>query len=279
MLSKLIKYEFRGTARYYLPIFALLLLFSIFGRAAGQSLADSAGMLPGPEVSRISTLSWIAHLGYGLTLSALWVMTLVVTVARFYKNLLGNEGYLMFTLPVGTGRNILAKLLPAVCWVLAASLLTAGSALLLSYTGGLGDFFSGIAAALRSLFQETGWQGILFSLEALLMILLGLAAIILLCYLAMSIGQLANEHKFLASVGAYFGLQFLLQVTIVLVASGLGHWLTVPPWVNGLLDWLTGNSLLSAHLFMLILLSALFIFCALMFLIIRRLLSKHLNLA
>lgn len=267
MLNKLIKYEFSGTARYYLPIFALVLLFSCFGRIANHILADSV------------QLAVIANLGYGLTLAALWVMTLVVTVARFYKNLLGNEGYLMFTLPVTAGRNVLGKLIPAVCWVVAAALLTALSALMIGFDGSLGQLLNGFSQLWREFYQDIGFHTVLFVLELLALVLLGLSAMILFGYLALSIGQLANEHKFLASVGAYIGLQFLLQIITVLAVSGLADWLDDITWVNAILDWLNSGAVGTGHLILLLLIAGGFLCCFALYLLTRYLLSKRLNLA
>ena len=41
-----------------------------------------------------------------MLIAAAFVITLILTIQRFYKNLLTDEGYLMFTLPVSTGRLI-----------------------------------------------------------------------------------------------------------------------------------------------------------------------------
>lgn len=47
---------------------------------------------------------------------ALGVLTIVVTIQRFRKNLLGDEGYLMFTLPVSTSSLILSKCITALIY-------------------------------------------------------------------------------------------------------------------------------------------------------------------
>lgn len=45
------------------------------------------------------------------------VMTFILIVTRFDRNLLGDEGYLMFTLPAKTSTLITAKLLTAILWL------------------------------------------------------------------------------------------------------------------------------------------------------------------
>jgi hypothetical protein len=47
-------------------------------------------------------------------------MTLIVLIQRFYKNLLGDEGYLMFTLPVQSWSHILSKLAVSMLWTVVS---------------------------------------------------------------------------------------------------------------------------------------------------------------
>ena len=53
---------------------------------------------------------------------AIAVLCFVSTVQRFYKNLLGREGYLMHTLPVTETQLILSKLITSMVWVLCSGL-------------------------------------------------------------------------------------------------------------------------------------------------------------
>ena len=47
---------------------------------------------------------------------SLFVITIVVTIQRFNKNLLKDEGYLMFTLPVSSKSLVLSKYLTSLIW-------------------------------------------------------------------------------------------------------------------------------------------------------------------
>ena len=51
-------------------------------------------------------------------LLAMLAVIVIVAVQRFYKNLLGDEGYLMFTLPATPGQQIFSKLLVSLVWSL-----------------------------------------------------------------------------------------------------------------------------------------------------------------
>lgn len=102
MLGKLLKYEFKATSRTFLPIYAALILVALVNR-----------------LFRVGNID----IGFGLTTAilfglfvALFVLTLLVIIERFNKNLLSDEGYLMFTLPVKPSNLILSKLLATLIW-------------------------------------------------------------------------------------------------------------------------------------------------------------------
>ena len=116
MLGKLIKYEFRSTAIFFLPIYAALIIISALTSALYR-LSESFN-------SDFFNFSLAASVSiYVLFAMGLAVTTFVIIIIRFYKNLLGNEGYLMFTLPVSAEQNILAKLIPAVVWFFGSCVL------------------------------------------------------------------------------------------------------------------------------------------------------------
>ena len=92
MLGKLIKYEFKGTARLYLPFFALLVLLTVVNRFSLQFSVSHSEIMEIPSV--------LAMMLYIVAVIAIFVIAMVATVQRFYKNFMTDEGYLMFTLPV-----------------------------------------------------------------------------------------------------------------------------------------------------------------------------------
>jgi len=109
MLGKLIKYEMRATARYFLPIHgAIMALALIIG-------------IRGFDDNYVSVLNAILPAALALSFAGLGVMTILLVVKRFDSNLLGDEGYLMFTLPVKTSELILSKIITSMIWVLASS--------------------------------------------------------------------------------------------------------------------------------------------------------------
>lgn len=109
MLGKLMKYEFRATARYFLPIYGAIMAFSLL-----------IG-LRGFNENFMSALNVILPAALGLSFVGLGVMTLLMVVKRFDSNLLGDEGYLMFTLPVKVSSLIASKILTSLLWMITSS--------------------------------------------------------------------------------------------------------------------------------------------------------------
>ena len=232
MLGKLLKYEIQGSARNILPLFAASLLFSL--------LIGLYGGISGLSASWVSILLVVVEF---ILIVALAIMTLVITIQRFYTNLLGSEGYLMFTLPVSTHSLILSKLLAGVMWIIATTLVVSLSVSIMAGAGDVTRIFSYGLRQLRELILANGMHPVLTVLGALATGLLGAANSVLSLYLAMALGQLANERRFLASFAAFVGLQIAGSV---IVSTVVGILRKLPPdWFQWLRVWLDALSIAS----------------------------------
>lgn len=218
MLSKLLKYEYRATAIYFLPIYAMLILVSIlsrFVRSLAEKLSSSVEVTYDQFISFNDVLeplytSLISL--YVLLAVALAITTFIVIIMRFYKNLLGNEGYLMFTLPVSVEENILAKLIPAITWFLGSCVLGIAT-IIPAFWGSYKDGW----LSFKNFFLTPGAK-VDFGIVVLtvLFIILSLTATFLFYYFCMCIGQLFNSHKFIASTVAYIAITGILQVLLII---------------------------------------------------------------
>ena len=197
MLGKLMKYEFRATAIYFLPIYVVLVLVSGLRYVVSlisQKFSNGFSAFSGFSLSAIYLL-----LALGLAIT-----TFIVIIIRFYKNLLGTEGYLMFTLPVSVEQNILAKLIPSVVWFFGScvlGMLTIAPAMGLRFNDNPFTMFTGIRLG-----------DVPEILLAVLMVIGSIAGTFLFYYLCMCIGQMFSSHRFLASAGAYIVIQMVLQI-------------------------------------------------------------------
>ena len=232
MLGKLLKYEFKSTSRVlwflYAGLIVVALLFGLVLRVelnVGDIFLTGSSVQSGSGSSLIMTILMTAlGLIYMLMIYAIFITTVVVIVMRFYKNMLGGEGYLMHTLPVKTSNLIFSKLITACCWMLIATAVVVVSTLVLGLSSGIITEifkhveFKEVMQTIRYVFKEIGISGWSFGI----MMIVSTISTILLYYMSMAIGNLANNHKFLFSVLAYVGVQIALSIiiTITSVVSG-----------------------------------------------------------
>lgn len=287
MLGKLLKYEFRATARVFLPMYALLLVMSAVARLIyGAQMTRAQGTL----LNILTVVVTVAVIGL---LAAVAVVTLLLICRRFWNNLLGREGYLMNVLPVTTAAHVWAKLIAATVWTLASTVFClAALYIMLSRLAEIGSFRElwETVCALWEILREygvAGQAGVLIG-EIVVFILLSLLVNVLKIYASMSIGQLADKHRIWASVGAYFGVgiaQSILFSRILMLravhysGAKLGAGLHVEISGDALEvfdDIRTALPAINTELVWMLLLNL--AFCAVLFIVTERLLKKRLNL-
>lgn len=206
MLGKLLKYEIRATSRIYLPLLGVLL-----------ALAGSNKLFL--WISEHSDASWARYVSAALTVAfvltmvALAIVALVVTIQRFYRNLLGDEGYLMFTLPVSADQLILSKLITSVMWLIITGLTAFSSIVFLVLKGhDWNELLQLIPQLNEQLWNRMGIHGWNVVVAFLLVLVVSVFYEILLYYAAISLGHLSNKHRFLYSVCAFIGLNIAIQL-------------------------------------------------------------------
>ena len=104
-MLKLLKYEWKACARACLPLYGAIILVALINHLLYSEAVPE--LLFGIPAAIMSML-------YVVIFAAVFVATAVILVQRFYKSLLGGEGYLMFTLPVSVTQHIFSKAIIAV---------------------------------------------------------------------------------------------------------------------------------------------------------------------
>jgi len=226
MLGKLIKHEFRATARIMLPVMGAMAALALL---ANLSIRGLAGNLS--DVPMLRILFTLIIIFFGAAVVATVVMSLVIMVSRFYRNLLKDEGYLMFTLPVSVHELIWSKLIVSLVWFLATGLLIflvmALMALNLSHTN-----LEMILKQLPSWSEIIGWldqagvrgQVITFLVQIVLGTLTGIIAACLHFYASMALGHMFSKDKVLLSIVFFVGISFafnLMEMGYGVVGFGL----------------------------------------------------------
>jgi len=200
MLSKLMKYEFKATSRIYLPLFGALLVVAIFNRIF-SSLNFKVPQLIGTTISVIMII-------------AICVIALILTLQRFYRNLLSKEGYLMFTLPVTTDNLIWSKLFVASIWTIISLVAVFIAIAIMAATGdSFRQMMDMINEVLRSI-KDGGFNVVLLTIEGIILCVGSLFSGILLLYACMALSLLVNKHR--------VGFAFLMYIAFSIIGQTIG---------------------------------------------------------
>ena len=238
MLKQLLKYEFKATRNLYGALYLALALLSV---VLGFSFRQQNTLAENTSFWQLEVILMIVYLSVILAIA---VLCFVNTVQRFYKNLLGREGYLMHTLPVTENQLILSKLITSMVWVLCSGLvgvvcITAMVAIGVfdPETFGMADWDSW-KLLWETLNEELNGRFWVVMSWTVLVNLARLADLILCVYAACMIAHQFQKHMMVAGIFAFIGLnlvenwvQHLLgQYRTVTIASAqstgsVGTWL------------------------------------------------------
>ena len=204
MLGKLFKYEMKAMARLLLPIFLILAVLTVVDRIVIY-LDIFKGVL--------SVIPGMITFAYVLSIIAIVVASSLLVIYRFYKNLMTDEGYLMFTLPVKPHELILSKLMSSFLWMIASLVVFALSILFVaSGSFSFNEFIDGLKQLMTLIKKEFDSQTVLFLIQLAVLFILGVINNILIVYASIAIGQLFHSHKIIGSIGAYIGINTVLQI-------------------------------------------------------------------
>lgn len=217
-MKKLFMFEFFSVCRILVPVWCGTLLLSLLIGGLGILSAQLPAL--GESLPYLIIYTFAAILFIFAALASI-IASVVLGIQRFYK-LLGDQGYLMFSLPMPAWKHIGARLL---CACLTTTLAVAVFAL----CGAVLSFSSIQSGSLITVanFQFLAFDDLadlLWNGYALLIWLLCLATAYLFLYLCMAIGAQWPQHRLAASILTYFLLTFVLQVlmmiAVIFVAVG-----------------------------------------------------------
>ena len=206
MFGKLLKYDFRSMFKQFAFVWPAALALALVNHFTINSFVASASGLR-------QTISGVAMLVYIAILMAMFIIALVPDIQRFYKGLLGDEGYLMHTLPVKPWQLIASKLVCAVATTFI-SIAVALVSMFLIFPLRLSDIqeiFRGLGY-LFSHWNINSTHAVIALFEILLLMAVSFAFGYLELYLSMSIGHLFNKNRIAWSVVAFIVLNTFWNV-------------------------------------------------------------------
>lgn len=209
MLGKLLKYELKSTAKFFVPMYIAILVITtlntIFIRK--NVFVEAQGII---------------NMVIGGLFIAITTLTIVIIVKRFKKNLLGDEGYLMFTLPVNSSSLILSKYISALIWVLLTMIVTAMAVIIYSnalFTNVGGLFGDGTTFSISNIMVSgeelvKNNQDIIIILSIIGLILSGISIVVFVIYNSIAIAQLPifTKHKTVVSIISFFVIGKIISV-------------------------------------------------------------------
>lgn len=206
MLGKLIKNEFKATARNFLPIYLIMLTITVFLKVLLE-IQTNAGI----ENTFIDILFGLLMITFILAIIAIFFVTAILIIKRFYDNMLKDEGYLSFTLPVTTGQHLMSKVLVGYAWMIVSFVIIVLSVTILFL--GDGEFWEAIQKGFSQAIELVNANGMWhFVIEIIMICLIGLYANIMLGYTCFSVGQNFNKHRVVGAFITYMAIYIITQI-------------------------------------------------------------------
>ena len=288
MLKKLCKYEFRSIFRTLIPIYIAVIAVSIITAISiamnvnyaninysSNSVQWAIEMNVPYKLQQVFT--FVMSLTYFAVMVALFVLTFVIILQRFYKGLLCDEGYLMFTLPVKPWQLITSKGITAFVISILSGIVSCIS-IFIMMIGVAEDRWT----LLAQMFSFKNWSMFFIRLnevvpmwgiylfEFIILVIVSSLASLYQVYASMAIGHLAKKNRILMSVVAYIVISMILSFIGGIFGVFSAFTMQNLIYINA------GEAFLHALLIFSIIISI--IECVVFFVITERILSKKLNL-
>ena len=197
MFWNLVRYEFKNVNKWYLALYAAVLVLSVLiGMQVHYynyvSFKDSQPVL----------LFFLALVFGGLMIT-LGISTIFLIIKRFKGSVYDRQGYLTLTLPVSEHHIITAKLVGAFIWsILSSTVLALSAVIIVTITVPEWISNSELIPLVGTFLPQLSLMGVSFLLNTI--------SGILCIYLAISIGQLFNEYRTALAIVAYIGIQIVI---------------------------------------------------------------------
>lgn len=206
MLAKLLKYEIKATARKFLPIYGAIIIVSMLVNL-------------GIRFPNLDILAGLSSFILTALFISLVVITLMTIIQRFKNNLLSDEGYLMFTLPVSAKKLILSKLITALIWAFTSGIVALLSFLIIVANKDLVSLAYEFFMRYSYYFELIEKQHILLVSLFFISCIFQFIYFVLLVYGSLSIAQMAifNKHRSVISFVAFIVITIVVSNIVSLI--------------------------------------------------------------
>lgn len=185
MLGKLMKYEMKSIYKYFLTLYAIIIIGAIMSLTTART-----------QVAILEKIGIGSFVACFVACIALGVVQFIFTITRFNTSLLGDEGYLMFTIPTSTHTVIWSKALVLLIFNILSTIVVAGAFVMIffvSTTVSANKIDPKGIEFMHNVFKYPGvYLGIIVTIVS---VLVSIIDIIFLIYASLSFGQLPGLKK------------------------------------------------------------------------------------
>lgn len=242
MLSKLIRHEWKSTWKMIGIMNIFVAVITLLG------VITIVSKIWNSESQHVMTFVILSTVFYYLSIVVISVAACIYIAVRFYRNLYTDEGYLMHTLPVTKNELLMSKTIVGSVQLLITSVVITLSFLVL----GLSIFYNLGSGEQNQIIKELyyeAWPAIKNFFGASLGInialfgfycLISCISSVLMCFCAISVGQLFAKHKVMSAIFCYIGLYVVIQlvasfITVPFTGISLLEESYIPAMVTGMM--------------------------------------------
>ena len=270
MLGKLFKYEGLAAARILLPLYGAIVLLTGMTIGFFHILPKNAGITLPTALFIITTALFV------LGLIEVCIVTFCLSLVRFYKNLLSDEGYLTHTLPVSTGSKLFVHIAVSVFWMTVSILLVCVLLFLFFFSIDPEQTIRFVSQIIQDLQAEMNPSKAIAMLEMIPLYLLSVVTLFLQFFTALAVGAGigSGKHKILNAVLVYLVIYVVRNIvgTMILLIPPLTFTMTDTGFGVYISEFAAANLVLGAVMIYEL------VFCAVYYCLIYFSMKKHLNL-
>ena len=216
------KYELKSTTILFVPLILILFGVSVVNRIFSiRAISSAINNLPD---ALSVTINLVVRGAFVVLVVAFMFISVYLLIQRFYKNLMGDQGYLMFTLPVSSWEHIASKTIIAIFWMTISTIAIILSILMIIPESGIyGDFFRGLATIFSDISEILKFPIWVLVIEAVVLWIIGFATFFLQVYAAITFGQRFNKSRKMGSFLSFFVLSVISNAFISFLTKIFGQ--------------------------------------------------------
>lgn len=268
MVKKLFKYEFISYLRTLVPMYIILFAIGVFNRFIQIFENDHF------SYDIVFNSSLIALI---ISIIVCVVMTVIVGITRFHKNLYTSEGYLSFTLPVTSGQHIFTKLVTLVAFTAIGLVVIFASASVAMLGDVLVEVFRAIGYLAKQYFTHLGANGAFYIVELVILFLVAIVYQYLLYYSCITIGQTAKKNRVFMAFVTYFIYYLITQAlgTIFIIVGMVFGEMGILGRISNIIN---AHPYVSTHVIFVTLIAFFTALCVALYFVNRHIMNRKLNL-